>query len=131
MTEAPPPAAVVTEPPAALATVLPAAPPQRRWLQRGLVLLFLAALFLPAWFLGDDRYWLPLFSRFMALALFALSVDLIWGYAGLLTLGQGVYFGVGVYAVGYSLKLRQAAIEAAPFGTEPSFVAGPHMAMLD
>ena len=48
----------------------------------------------------------------MALAIFALSVDLIWGYTGLLSLGQGLYFGLGAYAVGYSLKLQQAAREA-------------------
>ena len=48
-------------------------------------------------------------TTLLALALFALSVDLIWGYTGLLTLGQGLYFGMGAYAVGYSLKLQRAA----------------------
>jgi urea transport system permease protein len=80
--------------------------------RRALVALFLAALFLPAYYFADDRYWLPLFSRYMAIAFFALSVDLIWGYCGLLSLGQGLYFGLGVYAVGYSLKLQQAATAA-------------------
>ena len=79
---------------------------------RILVVLFLAALFFPAYYFAEDRYWLPLFSRYMALAFFALSVDLIWGYCGLLSLGQGLYFGLGVYAVGYSLKLQQAATAA-------------------
>ena len=62
-------------------------------------------------FLRDDHYWLPLFTRYMALALFALSVDLIWGYTGLLSLGQGLFFGIGVYAVGYSLMFQKAALD--------------------
>jgi urea ABC transporter permease protein UrtC len=77
-----------------------------RWLA---ILGFAALLFLPAHYFKDDRYWLPLFSRYMALALFAMSVDLVWGYTGLLSLGQGLYFGMGVYMVGYSLKLQEAA----------------------
>lgn len=77
------------------------------------VFLFAAALmYLPVYYLGSDKYWLPLFSRWMALALFAMSVDLVWGYTGLLSLGQGLYFGLGVYAVGYSLKLQEAATAA-------------------
>ncbi len=96
------------------AEVLEAAPSS--WtgslLRRASVLLFLAALFFPAYYFAEDRYWLPLFSRYMALAFFAVSVDLIWGYCGLLSLGQGLYFGLGVYAVGYSLKLQQAATAA-------------------
>jgi urea transport system permease protein len=89
-------------------------------------LLFLAALFLPGFLFADDKYWLELFTRYVALALFALSVDLIWGYTGLLSLGQGLYFGLGAYAVGYSLKL-QAAAKAA----DKPFVAAPDMAMPD
>jgi len=92
------------------------------------VLLFLAALFLPAIRYGSDRYWLPLFTRYMALAIFALSVDLIWGYAGLLSLGQGLYFGLGVYAVGYSLKLQQAWDVA---GRPKPYVPGPDMPLPD
>ncbi len=80
--------------------------------------LFLLALFLPLFLFGDDKYWLPVFTRYMALALFALSVDLIWGYTGLLSLGQGLYFGCGVYAMGYCLKLARTAQAAGqPPGT--------------
>jgi len=88
-----------------------------RWLA---ILAFAAALFLPAYYFKNDRYWLPLFSRYMALALFALSVDLVWGYTGLLSLGQGLYFGLGVYMVGYSLKLQEAATaQDLPFEVSP------------
>jgi urea transport system permease protein len=118
--------------PVAVVHDLPQAAPMRNRAGRLMVLVFLLALFLPAYMLNGDPYWMPLFCRFMSLAIFALSVDLVWGYTGLLTLGHGVYFGLGVYAVGYSLKLREAAIAAAQAtNTEPSFVPGPHMALID
>ena len=79
---------------------------------RVLLVLFLVALFAPGYFFADDRYWLELFTRYMALALFALSVDLIWGYTGLMSLGQGLFFGMGVYAVGYSLMFQKACLDA-------------------
>lgn len=76
--------------------------------------LFLAALYLPLRYPGyfDPAYRLPQFNRFMALALFALSVDMIWGYTGLLSLGQGVFFGLGAYIMGWSLILQKAAMDA-------------------
>ncbi len=105
--------------PAAPAVALPPLPPAEaparapgypalRWV---VLVLFLASLYLPVFFYGDDKYWLPLFARYMAIALFALSVDLIWGYTGLLSLGQGLYFGIGAYAIAYSLKLQRAATD--------------------
>ncbi len=100
--------------------------PLRAMLWWGGLILFLASLFVPGYELRDDRYWLPLFTRYMALALFALSVDLVWGYTGLLSLGQGLYFGLGAYAAGYSLKLQSAALEA-----DKPFTPGPDMALPD
>src|SRR5947208_16715997 len=88
-------------------------------------LLFLACLYVPG-FLLDPYFRLPQFNRFLALAIFALSVDLIWGYTGLLSLGQGLYFGLGGYAVGYSLKLQHAANAA-----KKPLIAAPDMAMPD
>jgi urea transport system permease protein len=122
-----------TTPPQPPAAACGEAAPARLSIVRGLLLvLFVAALFVPGFLYADDRYWLPLFSKFMVLALFAMSVDLIWGYTGLLSLGQGLYFGLGAYAVGYSLILQRAAIKiAAVTGTEPSFVPGPNMPLPD
>ncbi len=114
----------VVAPPSPEALSLQKAAPS--WWRRVIVTLFLLALFLPAYLFADDRYWLPLFTRYMALALFALSVDMVWGYTGLLSLGQGLYFGLGVYAVGYCLKLRHAAEQAGK-----PFVAAPDMEMPD
>ena len=102
----------------------------RGWVSRVFITLFLLGLFTPALLLADDAYWLPVITRYMCLALFAVSVDLVWGYTGLLSLGQGLYFGMGVYAMGYSLKLRQAALSAAAFsGGVPDLSPGPDMAV--
>src|SRR5947209_1463766 len=77
------------------------------------VVVFLAALYLPGFRFDDDKYWLPLFTKWMALALFALSVDLVWGYTGLLSLGQGLYFGIGAYLMAYYLDFHLYARNAA------------------
>lgn len=40
------------------------------------------------------------FSLFLVLALLGLSLSLVWGYAGVLSFGQVVFFGIGAYAFG-------------------------------
>jgi urea transport system permease protein len=47
-----------------------------------------------------------LLGKFLCYALLALSVDLIWGYCGILSLGQGAFFALGGYAMGMYL-MRQ------------------------
>src|SRR6058998_1705156 len=37
---------------------------------------------------------LNLFGKFLTYAILALGIDLIWGYAGVLSLGHGVFFGL-------------------------------------
>lgn len=123
MSETTAPAVVPAPPPL---PALPLTPGRSPWPGRVVLALFLSALFVPGLALAEDKYWLPLFTRYMALALFAMSVDLVWGYTGLLSLGQGLYFGLGAYAVGYSLKLQAAALEE-----DRPFVAAPDMAMPD
>ena len=49
-----------------------------------------------------------LLGKFLCFAIFALSIDLIWGFAGILSLGQAVYFGIGAYFVALSLKINYA-----------------------
>lgn len=60
---------------------------------------------------------LNLLGRFLALAIAALGIDLIWGYTGLLSLGHGIFFALGGYALAMHLQL--APIEA---GTLPEFM---------
>ena len=55
------------------------------------------------WFVG--AYTLTLLARFLALSILALGITLIWGQGGVLSLGQGVFFGLGGYALALHLKL--------------------------
>jgi branched-chain amino acid transport system permease protein len=52
-------------------------------------------------FLLDDFY-LDLLAGFLGLALLAVSLDLIWGYAGILSFGQATFFGIGGYVIGFT-----------------------------
>jgi len=51
-------------------------------------------------------YLVPLFGKYLCFAMLALSLDLIWGYAGILSLGHGAFFALGGYAMGMYL-MRQ------------------------
>jgi urea transport system permease protein len=51
-------------------------------------------------------YVMVLLGKYLCYALLALSVDLVWGYAGILTLGHGAFFALGGYAMGMYL-MRQ------------------------
>jgi urea transport system permease protein len=53
-----------------------------------------------------SSYFVALFGKYLCFALLALSIDLIWGYAGILSLGQGAFFALGGYAMGMYL-MRQ------------------------
>ena len=52
---------------------------------------------------------LNLFGKFLTYAILALGIDLIWGYTGVLSLGHGVFFGLGAYAMGMHLMLEIGA----------------------
>jgi urea transport system permease protein len=49
-----------------------------------------------------------LLGRFMALAIAALGIDLIWGYTGILSLGHGLFFALGGYSLAMFLQLQPA-----------------------
>ena len=51
-------------------------------------------------------YLVPLFGKYLCYAILALALDLIWGYAGILSLGHGAFFALGGYAMGMYL-MRQ------------------------
>ncbi len=50
-------------------------------------------------------YELSLLGRFLAMSILALGVALVWGNGGILSLGQGLFFGLGGYALAMHLKL--------------------------
>lgn len=53
-----------------------------------------------------STYWVVLIGKYLCYALLALSVDLVWGFAGILSLGHGAFFALGGYAMGMYL-MRQ------------------------
>jgi urea transport system permease protein len=52
------------------------------------------------------NYLVPLLGKYVCYAILALSLDLVWGYAGILSLGHGAFFALGGYAMGMYL-MRQ------------------------
>ncbi len=48
-------------------------------------------------------YWVTLIGKIMCYAIVALAMDLIWGYTGILSLGHGLFFALGGYAMGMYL----------------------------
>ncbi|MFC4777191.1 urea ABC transporter permease subunit UrtC [Paenibacillus sp. GCM10023252] len=77
--------------------------PQRIWILIGYAAAA-AALFSAPLFVSDFR--LNLLAKFLAFAIVALGLDLIWGFTGILSLGHGVFFGLGAYAMAMHLKLQ-------------------------
>ena len=73
-----------------------------------LLLLFVAAIAVPMLNTMTDpgsalhvpTYVVSLLGKYLTFALLALSVDLIWGYCGILSLGHGAFFALGGYAMG-------------------------------
>ena len=65
-----------------------------------------ALLFLAPTVLSEFR--LNLLGRYLTYAIVAIGVDLIWGYGGMLSLGQGLFFGLGAYAMAMYLKLESS-----------------------
>ena len=92
------------------------------WLVNGLdlrarivvALLIAIAILIPAGnlFLPPDHplhvptYVVSLFGKYLTYALLALSLDLVWGFCGILSLGHGAFFALGGYAMGMYL-MRQ------------------------
>ncbi len=67
---------------------------------------FLAAALLLAAPLFTSDFRLNLLAKFLAFAIAAVGLDLLWGYTGILSLGHGVFFGLGGYAMAMHLKLQ-------------------------
>lgn len=57
---------------------------------------------------------LDLLAKYLCYAIVAVGIALAWGRGGMLTLGQGVFFGLGGYAMGMHLKLHEAGAGGLP-----------------
>ena len=71
------------------------------------LLALLLGLALP---LALDPFRLGLVAKYVSFAFAAVGIVLSWGYGGILSLGQGIFFGLGSYSLAMFLKLEAAAI---------------------
>ena len=53
-----------------------------------------------------STYTVTLIGKYLCFALLALSLDIVWGYLGILSLGHGAFFALGGYAMGMHLMLQ-------------------------
>ena len=65
--------------------------------------IFIVAILAAPLILND--FWLNRLSKYLVYGMLGLAVSLSWGYAGILNLGQGLFFGAGAYMLAMSLKL--------------------------
>ncbi|MCW5671069.1 MAG: urea ABC transporter permease subunit UrtC [Hydrogenophaga sp.] len=77
-----------------------------------IALIVLLAIALP---LLLDPFRLNLIGKYLSLAFVAIGIVLTWGYGGILSLGQGVFFGLGGYLMAMFLKLEASAPELPDF----------------
>jgi len=61
-----------------------------------------------------DPFRLSLLAKYLCFAIATLGIGLAWGQGGMMTLGQGVFFGLGGYSMGMYLKLQDAGADGLP-----------------
>lgn len=93
----------------------------KQWITRyqlaSLVLLtVLLAVVLP---LTLDIFRLNLVGKYLTYAFVAIGLVMLWGYGGVLSLGQGVFFGLGGYAMAMFLKLEASDPESTKIQSTP------------
>jgi urea transport system permease protein len=74
----------------------------------GALLMFVAAP------LALSPFRLDLLGKYLCYAMVAVGIGLAWGRGGMLTLGQGVFFGIGAYLMAMHLKLADAGPRGVP-----------------
>ena len=68
-----------------------------------------------------SNFWVTLAGKIMCYAIVAVALDLVWGYAGILSLGHGLFFALGGYAMGMYL-MRQIGREGQYQADLPDFM---------
>lgn len=93
----------------------------REWIrQSGLAsLLALAVLLLVVFPLVFDIFRLNLVGKYLSYGFVAIGLVMVWGYGGILSLGQGVFFGLGGYAMAMFLKLEASDPESTKIQSTP------------
>lgn len=69
-------------------------------------LAILAVLLIVVFPLAVDIFRLNLIGKYLSYAFIAIGLVMLWGYGGILSLGQGVFFGLGGYCIAMFLKLE-------------------------
>ena len=82
-------------------------------------LLLLALLLVVVLPLSLDIFRLNLVGKYLCYAFVAVGLVMLWGYGGVLSLGQGVFFGLGGYAMAMFLKLEASDPETTKIQSTP------------
>lgn len=80
------------------------------------ILAVLILIILP---MSLDLFRLNMVGKYLTYAFVAVSLVLLWGYGGILSLGQGVFFGLGGYAMAMFLKLEASDPESTSIQSTP------------
>ena len=76
--------------------------PTAQWL--AYIAVFAALALLPT--VAENPFILNQFARYTVLAMLAMSVSLIWGFGGILSLGQGIAFGLAAYGMAMTMQMQ-------------------------
>ncbi|MEP1441846.1 MAG: urea ABC transporter permease subunit UrtC [Hyphomicrobiales bacterium] len=87
----------------------------RQWVY----LALLAAIIFIVLPLGLEIFRLNLIGKYLTYAFVAVGLVLCWGYGGILSLGQGIFFGLGGYCMAMFLKLESSTPEATKIQSTP------------
>ena len=93
-----------------------------KWLggKKGAIELAVLAAFIfivmPLWL---DIFRLNMVGKYMTYAFAAVGLVMVWGYGGILSLGQGVFFGIGGYCMAMFLKLEASDLKSTAHQTTP------------
>jgi urea transport system permease protein len=89
----------------------------RAWMLLGVAALIIGVV-VP---LVAPEYMVPLLGKFLCFGIAAMAMDLVWGYAGILSLGHGLFFALGGYGMGMYL-MRVIAGEGVYRSNLPDFM---------
>lgn len=81
-----------------------------KWIAYG---MFALLVFIPFF---SSMYSQLVFGKFISYMIFALALDILWGYAGLMNLGFALFFGLGGYVLGISLSCQNGLPAFMEFG---------------
>jgi urea transport system permease protein len=87
--------------------------------QGAIGLAIIALLILVVFPLSLDLFRLNLVGKYLTYAFVAVSLVLLWGYGGILSLGQGIFFGLGGYCMAMFLKLEASDPESTKIQSTP------------